>query len=49
MGVGVGDGVELGVGVSLGDGGGDPVFMVQDVVGGNGAPHVAPYGVQKPV
>ena len=30
------------------DGGGVPVFCVQDVVGGNGAPHVCPNGVQNP-
>jgi hypothetical protein len=47
--VGAGVGVSVGVGVALGDGGGDPVFWVQDVVGANGAPHVWPYGVQKPV
>jgi len=51
VGVAVGAGVvvSVGVGVALGDGGGDPVFWVQDVVGANGAPHVWPYGVQKPV
>lgn len=51
VGTGVGDGVgvAVGVGVSLGDGGGVPVLMVQYVVGGNGAPQVVPYGVQKPV
>jgi hypothetical protein len=45
----VGDGVARGVGVVLGDGGGVPVFEVQESVGAKSAPHVLPYGVQKPV
>jgi hypothetical protein len=51
VGVGVGASVGVGVGVGAGvgvAGGGVPVFMVQVVVGGNGAPQVFPYGVQKP-
>jgi hypothetical protein len=32
----------------MGDGGGEPVFEVQYLVGGNGAPHVLPNGVQNP-
>ena len=48
VGVGTGVGVTLGVGDGLGDGGAVPVFKVHDVVGGNGAPHVCPNGVQNP-
>ena len=48
VGVGAGVGVGSGVGVATGVGGGVPVFDVQYVLGGKGAPHVFPYGVQKP-
>ena len=48
VGVGTGVGVTFGVGDGLGDGGAVPVFKVHDVVGGNGAPHVCPNGVQNP-
>ena len=51
-GLGVGGSVGSGVGVISGvgvGGGGEPVFIVHDVVGGKGAPQVSPKGVQKPV